>query len=127
MTPDRQAPTTLHAWIAARVETAEAEARTADAAFVYLDTDEQDAAGHYQHAGSPQAILRRCAADRQILDEHDDVNDGDCGTCVDGHWGYPTHGGSTPQRHPCRTLRLVAQTHGITDEELTALGIPWTQ
>lgn len=43
-----------------------------------------------------------------ILDEHGDTNDGDCQTCVTGHWGYPTHGGSSPQLLPCRTLRLLA-------------------
>lgn len=55
---------------------------------------------------------RRTAADLDaklaILDEHHDVNDGDCGTCVNGHWGYPTHGGGSPQRHPCKTLRILA-------------------
>lgn len=45
---------------------------------------------------------------RQLLDEHPNVNDGSCGTCVDGRWGYPTHGGSSPQPYPCRTLRLLA-------------------
>jgi hypothetical protein len=43
-----------------------------------------------------------------LLDEHSNVNDGSCGTCVDGQWGYPTHGGSSPQNFPCRTLRLLA-------------------
>ncbi|MFM9635994.1 DUF6221 family protein [Streptomyces turgidiscabies] len=52
--------------------------------------------------------LAEVEAKRQILDEHPDVNGGDCGTCVNGRWGYPTHGGSSPQRHPCRTLRLLA-------------------
>ncbi|MFF1297942.1 MULTISPECIES: DUF6221 family protein [unclassified Streptomyces] len=56
----------------------------------------------------PARVLRETDCKRQQLDEHQDVNDGSCGTCVDGQWGYPTHGGSTPQRYPCRTLRLVA-------------------
>ncbi|MEU9661912.1 DUF6221 family protein [Streptomyces chartreusis] len=56
----------------------------------------------------PSHVLREIEAKRQLLDEHQDVNDGSCGTCVDGQWGYPTHGGSSPQRFPCRTLRLLA-------------------
>lgn len=53
-------------------------------------------------------VLADLDAKLAVLDEHQDVNDGDCGTCVNGKWGYPTHGGSIPQRHPCRTLRLLA-------------------
>ncbi|MBT3077622.1 MULTISPECIES: DUF6221 family protein [Streptomyces] len=56
----------------------------------------------------PARTLREVEAKRQLLDEHQDVNDGSCGTCVDGRWGYPTHGGSSPQPYPCRTLRLLA-------------------
>lgn len=58
--------------------------------------------------GVPARLLLEIEAKRQLLDEHSDVNDGSCGTCVDGDWGYPTHGGSSPQRHPCKTLRLLA-------------------
>lgn len=54
------------------------------------------------------AVLADLDAKDAVLDEHPDVNDGDCGTCVDGRWGYPTHGGSSPQRYPCRTLRHLA-------------------
>ncbi|MFI2081459.1 DUF6221 family protein [Streptomyces rubiginosohelvolus] len=56
----------------------------------------------------PARTLREVEAKRRLLDEHQDVNDGSCGTCVDGKWGYPTHGGSSPQSYPCRTLRLLA-------------------
>jgi hypothetical protein len=59
-------------------------------------------------AWDPARVLREIDAKRQTLDEHQDANDGACGACVDGHWGYPTHGGSSPQRFPCRTLRLLA-------------------
>jgi len=54
------------------------------------------------------AVLADLDAKLAVLDEHPDVNDGDCGTCVDGRWGYPTHGGSSLQRYPCRTLRHLA-------------------
>lgn len=56
----------------------------------------------------PARVLREVEAKRELLDEHGDVNDGSCGTCVDGQWGYPTHGGSIPQNYPCKTLRLLA-------------------
>ena len=61
-----------------------------------------------EHGWTQERVLREIDAKRQLLDEHHDMNDGDCATCVDGQWGYPTHGGSTPQRFPCRTLRLLA-------------------
>ncbi|MFF4552744.1 DUF6221 family protein [Streptomyces sp. NPDC001422] len=59
----------------------------------------------------PARVLREIEAKRELLDEHQDVNDGYCGTCVDGQWGYPTHGGSSAQRFPCRTLRLLATVY----------------
>lgn len=59
----------------------------------------------------PARVLAEVEAKRYLLDEHQDVNDGFCGTCVDGQWGYPTHGGSSPQRYPCRTLRFLALPH----------------
>ncbi|MGW3410276.1 DUF6221 family protein [Streptomyces sp. NPDC000888] len=64
--------------------------------------------GEHIAAHDPARALREVDAKRQALEEHQDVNDGSCGTCVDGRWGYPSHGGSSPQRFPCRTLRLLA-------------------
>jgi len=60
------------------------------------------------HGWTQERVLQEIEAKQQLLDEHQDVNDGSCGTCVDGQWGYPTHGASSPQRFPCRTLRLLA-------------------
>lgn len=80
--------------------------------------------------GVPERVLAEIEARRALLDEHQDVNHGDCGTCVDGSWGYPVHGGSSPQPHPCRTLRLLAQPYAnrlgydetwrLPDDERTA-------
>ncbi|MET7475076.1 DUF6221 family protein [Streptomyces sp. NPDC005648] len=61
--------------------------------------------------GVPAQVLAEIEARQALLDEHQDTNDGDCGTCVGGDWGYPTHGTSSPQSHPCRTLRLLAQPY----------------
>lgn len=57
----------------------------------------------------PTWLLADLDAKLALVDEHPDVNDGSCGTCVDGQWGYPTHGGNSPAAHPCRTLRILAQ------------------
>jgi hypothetical protein len=62
----------------------------------------------YGESAADPDVIADLDAKLAILDEHPDVNDGNCGTCVDGQWGYPTHGGSSPQRFPCRTLRLAA-------------------
>ncbi|MET9957046.1 DUF6221 family protein [Streptomyces sp. NPDC006339] len=56
----------------------------------------------------PVRVLVEARAKQQLLDEHQDVNDGSCGTCITPKWGYPTHGGSSPQAYPCATLRLLA-------------------
>lgn len=61
-----------------------------------------------ENGWTQERVLREIEAKRQLIDEHQDVNDGSCSTCVDGEWGYPTHGGSSPQRFPCKTLRLLA-------------------
>lgn len=70
------------------------------------------AAGH-----SPAAVLRRVAADRQILAEH--ANDyGDCTAC-----GRPSeetnsrgHPFFTEVEWPCRTVRLLGEAYGWTEE-----------
>lgn len=59
----------------------------------------------------PARALREVEAKREIVDEHGNVNDGSCGTCVTAAWGYPTHGGSAPQKWPCHTLRLLAAVY----------------
>lgn len=62
----------------------------------------------YHRRFSAAWVLATVAALRRIVDEHPNVNDGDCGTCVVGLWGYPTHGGSRPENWPCPTLRALA-------------------
>lgn len=69
-------------------------------------TEEQ---GTHIAANDPAFVIADCDTKLALVDEHPEVNDGDCGTCVQGSWGYPTHGGSTPTTFPCRTLRLLAQ------------------
>lgn len=64
----------------------------------------------YVQRQHPQDVIADLDAKLALIDEHPDVNDGSCGTCVDGQWGYPTHGASSPAAHPCRTLRILAQS-----------------
>lgn len=71
----------------------------------YLDWDVR----RHIAANDPGAVIADCDAKLALVDEHQDVNDGSCGTCVDAQWGYPTHGGSTPASYPCRTLCLLAR------------------
>lgn len=69
--------------------------------------------GAFRHAArhDPARVLREVAAKRAIIEQHPNVNDGDCGTCVVGAWGYPTHGSSRPASWPCPTLRHLAAPH----------------
>ena len=59
-------------------------------------------------AHDPARVLRQVAALRAVVDEHYDINEGDCATCVEGQWGYPTHGSAIAARWPCKTLRHLA-------------------
>jgi hypothetical protein len=66
---------------------------------------------------APAAVLRRVAADRQILAEH--ANDyGDCAAC-----GRPSEETNGRGHHfheavpwPCRTVLLLAEAYGWTEE-----------
>lgn len=76
----------------------------------YAEEQRSEAAGHVVR-WDPARVLAECAAKRRIIEEHDNVNDGNCGTCVVGHWGYPTNGGASPARWPCPTLLALAQPY----------------
>lgn len=75
-------------------------------AIQWEETGEWNSYGYLRIAKA--RALAEVEAKREQLDEHPNVNDGDCGTCVNGQWGYPNYGGSSPQPWPCRTLRLLA-------------------
>lgn len=64
----------------------------------------------------PATALRRCAADRKIVELHEPVagfSGQQCTTCV-GCWA--TEEG---EDWPCENLRLLAEGYGITTEETT--------
>lgn len=85
-----------------------------------------------------RAVLRRCAADREIAELHDIVwrdigwlaeEDGEvveeeaelpvCGLCVERHSSFPRR--EDVPVGPCRTVRLLARGYGISADEET----PW--
>lgn len=80
----------------------------------------------YVVAQQPDAVLRRCAADRKILTEHQparaltDVNPVRditvCSTCAPGVPGQKIGRGRLPW--PCTTLLALAEGYGITEETL---------
>jgi hypothetical protein len=75
----------------------------------------------------PAAVLRRCAADRKILEHHTPVGNGypshyacmgcgmDGGDCAD--W-------NTEHINDCPTLLALAEGYGITEEQLAGLDRP---
>ncbi|MEU0467283.1 DUF6221 family protein [Amycolatopsis sp. NPDC006131] len=58
----------------------------------------------------PARALRRCAADRKIVELHEPrgVRDVDCGECSDRDY---------PEPWPCPTLEYLAEGYGITEED----------
>lgn len=76
----------------------------------------------FRHLMGPDALLRRVAADRQIIAEHAEV-DGCCRICADGkdvdlldYGGWGSLVEAVPLPWPCRTVRLLAQAWGWTEE-----------
>lgn len=90
-----------------------------DDGVVVVTPENADADGVGQHVAlnDPAAVLRRIAADRQVLDLHapvtveyedDSPSTLACRTCG-SHFEYP-------KRWPCTTLRLLAEGYGWTHE-----------
>lgn len=67
-----------------------------------------------EYLPDPSAVLRRVAAERQILAEHADAS-GECRVCAaEGTVGASTFLGNVPW--PCRTVLLLAQAWGWEEE-----------
>lgn len=139
----------LHAWISAKVTAVEEAARACPPWPWRYDTDQDavlaadgvevadvfalsnrqlHATGEFIAANDPDAVLRRCAADRRILDRHSVDPDAlgwsstpyFCQGCgCDRYSDY-----ATKHINDCPELLDLAAAHGITDEELTALERP---
>ncbi|MEU0207379.1 DUF6221 family protein [Streptomyces canus] len=72
----------------------------------------------------PAAVLRRCAADRKILEVHapagSDWEPYGCNGCgIDSEYGYEVR-----HTNDCETLQALAEGYGLTEEQRAALDRP---
>lgn len=99
--------TDLHAWITQQVDAVERS--------IEDDCIPSDEAA---------PILRRCEADRRILERHHRDPDclawAACKGCGNGDWGLP----NVDSVNDCPELLDLAHAHGITDEALAGLDRP---
>lgn len=133
----------LHAWLTDQVDRVEAVARGHNQWSPDWDHDDladeirdrtnagtvafvpNPATARHIAANDPAAVLRRCTADRRILDRH---------SADPGHPGYPACTGCgievdfddpyTDNINDCPELADLAYAHGITDEILAGLDRP---
>jgi hypothetical protein len=86
--------------------------RVSDDGVVWFQALSDEIAEHIIH-NSPEAVLRRCAADRKLLELHKPVEMTSemadaCAVCeVTGDYPY----------YPCATIRLLAEGYGWTGGE----------
>ncbi|WP_020135026.1 DUF6221 family protein [Streptomyces sp. 351MFTsu5.1] len=141
--------TDLHGWITQQVDRVEAVARAAadgDSGEwfvgrkwnVYRTEDQElgtgveinrlvvygnvQAQSEHIALNDPAAVLRRCAADRKILDDHNVFADGST-HCVGCGTDYES-GPHVDNTNDCPTLLSLAEGHGLTPEILASLDRP---
>ncbi|MFD5675579.1 hypothetical protein [Streptomyces sp. NPDC127040] len=125
----------LHDWISEKVAAVEAGARACPSsaplaetgAHDYAPVEVREASGQAHAAGllvTAATVLRRCAADRRILEIHSYAGGTfepyaclGCGS--DGEWGPIVE-----HTNDCETLLALAAGYGITDDELARLDRP---
>ncbi|MFC8447683.1 DUF6221 family protein [Kitasatospora sp. NPDC057223] len=96
---------------------------------VVVSGDTHIADAHHIARHSPNAILRRCEADRRVLARHrfdpDHANFGVSfyATCCEG-CGYGDCGPNVENLDDCPELIDLAHAHGITADELASLDRP---
>ncbi|MFD5697480.1 hypothetical protein [Streptomyces lasiicapitis] len=122
----------LHGWITQQIDTTAARAgRWHDTECTVHDTSLIDAAvlgsSTLCDCGSPAAVLRRCAADRKILEEHRPQGGNHPSRYACDGCGYD--GGYCPEPitehvNDCPTLLALAEGYGLTDEQRAALDRP---
>jgi hypothetical protein len=146
----------LHDWITQQIDHSEAIALAATAgpwhvteynwqtdfdAGIGTSPGEVDIVGHGYEGGGvervedarhiaahdPAAVLRRCAADRKILEHHSPIGGGWPGHYVCAGCGYD--GGYCPEPYTehvndCPTLLALAEGYGLTEEQRAALDRP---
>ncbi|MFF4848762.1 DUF6221 family protein [Streptomyces sp. NPDC001194] len=128
----------LHGWISQAVTKREALARRAskvtgrwvyalelqrvrDGDYVVANTG--SAYGWHIEANDPAAVLRRCAADRKILEVHA-YSGGSYEPYACAGCGHDDMGALVEHCNDCETLQALAEGYGITDEELAQLERP---
>ncbi|MGW7087524.1 hypothetical protein ACWGH2_29065 [Streptomyces sp. NPDC054871] len=117
----------LHAWITQQVDTVERDARYSLDEFMFFDCGDQAVADHYMRAGSPEAVLRRCEADRRILARHrvatewSWAHEAPCHGCgTEGHCDDPV----IENNNDCPELLDLGRAFGLTDDILAELDRP---
>jgi hypothetical protein len=65
----------------------------------------------------PEAVLRRVAAERELLAEHADEGARECKVCAPVDWDAEERPGRYryPAGYPCRTVLLLAKAWGWTE------------
>jgi hypothetical protein len=132
----------LHDWITQRVNETEHGARAAtelqaldwscpstgvvDLGSDLLATGDRDVAYHVVRH-DPAAVLRRCTADRKILEHHAPIGGGWPGHYACAGCGYD--GGYCPEPYTehvndCPTLLALAEGYGLTEDQRAALDRP---
>lgn len=121
----------LHDWITAQVDEVERTARAAQGTietligWVEVGSDKVDLAEAHINRNSPDAVLRRCEADRRIIARHN-LDTGQLynwTTACDG-CGYDDCGPHVENLNDCPELLDLAHALGITPEELQSLDRP---
>lgn len=135
----------LHGWISQKIDAVEECARACPPWPWTFDTDDDAviaadgiqvadvfalsskqlrATGLHVIANDPEAVLRRCAADRKILEIHSygggSFEPYSCNGCgSDSEWGPIVE-----HTNDCETLQALAAGYGLTDEERLQLDRP---
>ena len=81
------------------------------------------ATGEFIAANDPAAVLRRCAADRKILELHCYAGGSYEPYACDG-CGHDDLGANVDHCNDCGTLQALAAGYGITDDEMAVLDRP---
>jgi hypothetical protein len=134
----------LHGWISQKIDAVEQAARACppwpwvfepdDDAVVAADGiqvadvfalsgGQLRAAGAFIAANDPDATLRRCAADRKLLEIHN-YHGGTYDVLACTGCGYDDRGYLVDHLNDCETLQALAAGYGITDDEFAQLDRP---
>jgi hypothetical protein len=82
------------------------------------------ATGVFVVGNDPAAVLRRCAADRKILDIHHYAGGNRWDQYACHGCGYDDTGYLVDHANDCETLLALAEGYGLTDDERTRLDRP---